>query len=254
MKQIVALKKIAHKEITRILRIWMQTLLPPIISTTLYFLIFGRLLGPRIQDIEGFSYIKFIVPGLIMMSILTSSYMNVSSSFFGAKFQRHLEEILVSPTKTYAIIIGYILGGICRGLSIGILVTTISMLFTSISFYNIWIVMSIAILTSIVFALMGLMNGIFAKKIDDVTIIPTFVITPLTYLGGIFYSVSLLPEIWQRITLINPIFYIINTFRYGFLGISDFPIIYSYIMLLVFIFILYTICSVLIEKGAGMRN
>lgn len=254
MKQFVALKKIAHKETTRILRIWMQTIIPPIISTSLYFLIFGNLLGPRIKNIEGFSYIKFIVPGLIMMSILTNAYNNVSGSFFGAKFQRHLEEILVSPTKPYAIILGYISGGIFRGIGIGTLVTILSMLFTSISFYNIGIVISIAVLTSILFALMGLLNGIFAKKFDDVTIIPTFIITPLTYLGGIFYSISLLPTIWQRITLINPIFYIINAFRYGFLGISDFPIFYSYMMLFVFIIILYSVCYRLIEKGAGMRN
>lgn len=254
MKQFIALQQIAKKEIIRILRIWPQTLVPPIVTTTLYFIVFGNLLGTRISAISGYSYIDFIVPGLIMMSVLTNAYQNVSGSFFSSKFQRHIEEVLVSPTKTPCIIFGYVLGGMFRSFCIGILVTCVALFFTKLQIYNLVAIISIVILTSTVFALMGLLNGIFARKFDDVSIIPTFIITPLTYLGGIFYSISFLPPFWQKVTLLNPIFYIINGFRYGFLGISDVSLVYSYVILSAFAIVLYLICHIHIEKGAGMRN
>lgn len=254
MRQLIALQQVAKKEIIRILRIWTQTLVPPIVTTTLYFIVFGKLLGTRISEINGFSYINFIVPGLIMMSALTNAYQNVAGSFFSAKFQRNLEELLVSPIKTPSIICGYVLGGMFRSIVIAVLVSLVALFFTQLQIYSLLVICTIVVLTSIVFALMGLLNGILAKKFDDVAIVPTFIITPLTYLGGIFYSVRFLPPFWQKITLLNPIFYIINAFRYGFLGISDIPIVYSYIILLIFAVLLYTVCHIFIQKGAGMRS
>lgn len=245
---------LARKEISRYLRIWQQTFFPPIITTTLYFVIFGNLIGGRIGNMDGYAYIDFIVPGLILMSIITNSYANVASSFFGAKFQSFIEEIMVSPTSPRIILLGYITGGVTRGLLIGLLVSLVSLFFTDISIHNKWVVISIALLTSVLFSLAGLLNGLFAKSFDDVSIIPTFVLTPLTYLGGIFYSINLLPDLWQQISLINPILYMINGFRYGFLGISDINLAFSFLIIIIFIFILGCWANYLLTKGYGIRN
>jgi ABC-2 type transport system permease protein len=245
---------LARKEITRYLRIWQQTFFPPIITTSLYFVIFGNLIGNRIGEMDGYAYIDFIVPGLILMSIITNSYANVASSFFGAKFQSFIEEIMVSPTSHNIILLGYVTGGVSRGLLIGILVCLVSQLFTDISIHNGLVVISIALLTSVLFSLAGLLNGLFAKSFDDVSIVPTFVLTPLTYLGGIFYSINLLPEIWQTISLVNPILYMINAFRYGFLGISDINLILSYVIVIGFIIALGSWANYLLKNGYGIRN
>jgi ABC-2 type transport system permease protein len=218
-EQAIALKTIVHKEIRRILRIWIQTLLPSAITTTLYFLIFGKFIGSQVRDIGGFSYMQFIVPGIIMMSVITNSFTNVVSSFFGTKFQKSIEEILVSPTPNYIIIIGYCMGGIARGLFVGFVVLLVSLIFSPLKVHNVFVVIVFMLLTSIVFSLGGLLNSIFAKKFDDVSIFPTFVLTPLTYLGGVFYSIDMLPEFWRKMSLFNPILYMINGFRFGFAAV-----------------------------------
>lgn len=250
----VALSTIVRKEIVRILRIWPQTLLPPVITMSLYFIIFGSLIGSRIGDMGGFDYMQFIVPGIIMMSIIMNSYMNTSSSFFSNKFGKSIEEILVSPTSNWVIIMGFVLGGIFRGLCVGLLVTVVSLFFTKLHIVNILVLISSVILTSILFSLAGMLNGIYARKFDDVTIIPTFVLTPLTYLGGVFYSISLLPTFWHTLSLANPILYMVNLFRYGFLGVSDVSILISYSMIFMFIIVFFFWANYLLKKGYGMRN
>ena len=245
---------LARKEISRYLRIWQQTFFPPIITTSLYFVIFGNLIGKRIGEMDGYAYIDFIVPGLILMSIITNSYANVASSFFVAKFQSFIEEIMVSPTSPRIILLGYVTGGVTRGLLIGVLVSVVSLFFTDISIHNSLVVISIALLTSVLFSLAGLLNGLFAKSFDDVSIVPTFVLTPLTYLGGIFYSINLLPEFWQKVSLINPILYMINGFRYGFLGISDINLTLSFTIIIIFILILGSWANHLLKNGYGIRN
>ncbi len=251
---LISLYTILHKEVTRFLRIWTQTLLPSAITMTLYFIIFGRFIGSRINDIQGFSYINFIAPGLIMMAVITNSYSNVVSSFFGSKFQRNIEEILVSPTPTWVIIVGYAVGGVLRGLIVGLLVTLVSLFFTKLVIYNIILVILFVFLTSLVFSLAGLLNGIFAKSFDDVSIVPTFVLTPLTYLGGIFYSLSVLPPVWQFISQFNPILYMVNGFRYGFLGFSDISVTLGLSFLVGFVVILFWLNWYFIEKGVGLRT
>ncbi|MBS3123365.1 ABC transporter permease [Candidatus Woesearchaeota archaeon] len=254
MTNLISLQTIVRKETTRFFRIWTQTLLPSVVTMALYFVIFGHFIGSRIEKINGFSYIEFIVPGLIMMAVITNSYSNVVSSFFGAKFQRSIEEILVSPTSAWIIIFGYCLGGISRGLVVGILVTIVALFFTKIAVHSFLIIIIFFLLTTVVFSLMGLLNGIFAKKFDDVAIVPTFVLTPLTYLGGVFYSVSLLPGIWKTISLFNPIFYMVNGFRYGFLGYSDTPVYLGFFILLILMFVLFLVNLILIKKGVGLRH
>lgn len=253
-KDLIALKTIAKKEIDRILRIWIQTLVPPTITITLYFLIFGKLIGSQVSDISGYTYIQYIVPGLIMMSIITNSYMNVSSSFFGSKFQKSIEELLISPASNYIIIIGFVIGGMFRSLIVGTLVLCISFLFTEMTIQNIFIILIFAIFTSIIFSLGGLFNGIFAKKFDDVSLIPTFVLTPLTYLGGVFYSIDMLPELFQTISKLNPIIYMINGFRYGFLGISDINIFTAFIMMILFTILLFSLNLHMLKKGINLKN
>jgi len=250
----ITLTTLVRKEISRYLRIWQQTFFPPIITTCLYFVIFGNLIGKRIGKMDGFSYIEFIVPGLILMAIITNSYANVASSFFGAKFQNFIEEIMVSPTSHRTILLGYVTGGVTRGLLVGALVSVVSLFFTTLSIYNGLVLFSVAILTSVLFALAGLLNGLFAKSFDDVSIIPTFVLTPLTYLGGIFYSINLLPEFWQKVSLINPILYMINAFRYGFLGISDISLSLSFAIIALFIVILGGWANYLLKNGYGIRT
>ena len=252
-QQWIALMTIVRKEIVRFTRIWTQTLLPPVITMLLYFVIFGTLIGSRIGEMDGFAYMDFVVPGLIMMSVITNSYGNVVSSFFGIKFQRCIEELLVSPTPNYIILLGYVTGGVVRGLLTGVIVTLVSLLFTDLTIHNLAVTISIIVLSAVVFALAGFLNGVFARNFDDVSIVPTFVLTPLTYLGGIFYSISLLPQFWQDVSKLNPILYMVNAFRYGILGISDINIINAFAGILVFIVILTAICLYLLKSSTRLR-
>jgi len=251
---VVAVKSIWTKEVNRFLRIWVQTLVPPAITMSLYFIIFGNLIGARIGEMNGFSYMAFIVPGLIMMSVITNSYSNVASSFFSAKFQRNIEELLVAPVPNYLIIWGYVGGGVARGLMVGFIVTLVSLFFVDLHIHNVLVLIASVLCTSILFSIGGLLNAIFAKTFDDISIIPTFVLTPLTYLGGVFYSISLLPDFWQGVSHFNPVFYMINAFRYGFLGVSDVPIIWSFTVIFTFIIVGYALAAVLLKKGAGIRS
>lgn len=253
-EQWIGFLTISRKEVTRVLRIWPQTLVPPVITLTLYFVIFGALIGSRIGEMGGFDYMAFIVPGLIMMAVITNSYQNTSSSFFGSKFQHNIEEMLVSPLSNITIILGFLMGGLARSLIVGVLVTLVSMFFSDLSFHNIFIVVSVIILTSLLFSLAGLINGIFAKNFDDVMIFSVFVLTPLTYLGGVFYSIDLLPGIWQSISLANPILYMVSAFRYGFLGTSEIPLWISFSMIIGFIVLFFLMAMYFISKGKRMRN
>ena len=250
----VGYKTIVRKEVTRILRIWGQTIVPPAITMTLYFIIFGELIGRRIGDMGGFTYMQYIVPGLVIMSVITNSYGNMVSSFFGAKFGKHIEEMLVSPMSNATIILGHIAGGVMRGLMVGALVTMIALGFTNLSIEHPLVTFSMVILSSMVFALLGFVNAIFAKKFDDISIIPTFVLTPLTYLGGVFYSISLLPEFWQGVSQGNPILYMVNAFRYGILGVSDISIGYAYLIVGFFVAGLFTLNLTLLNRGVGIRE
>jgi len=252
--QLVSLFTLIRKECSRVMRIWVQTIVPPIITMSLYFVIFGNLIGRRIGEMDGFDYMQYIAPGLIMMSVITNSYGNVVSSFFGAKFQKHLEEMLVAPMPTYAIVLGHVAGGVLRGLVVGFVVTVIALFFTRLQVANVLITLTVVILTSVVFSLGGLINAIFARKFDDISIIPSFVLAPLTYLGGVFYSISLLPPIAQKFSLVNPILYMVNAFRYGMLGVSDIDIGRAYLIIIVFAVGLFSLCMLLINKGVGIRE
>ena len=254
MNNSIALKSILTKEIQRFMRIWVQTLVPPAITISLYFVIFGSLIGSRIGEMGGFDYMSFIVPGLIMMSVITNSYSNVASSFFSAKWQRNVEEMLVAPVPNWVIVAGYVGGGMCRGMLVGLIVTLVSLLFVDIQLHNIWVIIATVVLTSATFALGGLINAIFAGSFDDISIIPTFILTPLTYLGGVFYSISLLPDFWQGVSQANPIVYMVNAFRYGFLGISDVSLVTAFAVIIFFIVTLFTIAMTLISKGIGLRS
>ncbi|MCC4855667.1 MULTISPECIES: ABC transporter permease [Vibrio] len=242
------------KEVNRFTRIWVQTLVPPAITMTLYFIIFGNLIGARIGEMNGFSYMEYIVPGLIMMSVITNSYSNVASSFFSAKFQKNIEELLVAPVPNYVIIAGFVMGGVVRGLLVGTIVTFVSLFFVDLQVDHWGVIIATVFLTSVVFALGGLINAVFARTFDDISIIPTFILTPLTYLGGVFYSISLLPEFWQGVSKLNPIVYMVNAFRYGFLGVSDVGIVTSFTVLGVFIVALYGVAHYLVTKGIGLRS
>ncbi len=250
----IAFLTILRKEVVRILRIWPQTLLPATITMSLYFLVFGNLLGPRIKSIQNIPYINFIIPGIIMMSIITNSYNNVVSSFFSAKFQRHVEEMLVAPINHFIIIMGFVLGGVFRGILIGCIITCVSLLFAKIHLYNIYIVILTGALTSLLFSLAGFLNGLFAKKFDDINIFTTFFLSPLTYLGGVFYSIKLLPEFWYKISLFNPILYMISAFRYGFLGTSDVPLSIALIMMTMCIIVLGLTCIILMRAGYALKS
>lgn len=253
-QSLVALQTIAYKEVHRFLRIWAQTLLPPAITMSLYFVIFGNLIGPRIGPMEGYTYMDFIVPGVIMIAVITNSYGNVVSSFFGAKFQRHIEELMVSPTPSIVILAGYVSGGVGRGLLTGLIVTIVAAFFTDLQIYSVGIIISVVFLTSVLFSLAGFVNAIFARKFDDIAIIPTFVLTPLTYLGGVFYSISLLPDFWRGVSMANPVLYMVNAFRYGFLGTSDIDIWIAYGLIGLFIVLLGTVSLVLLHRGVGLRS
>ncbi|MGM3191878.1 ABC transporter permease [Dickeya dadantii] len=250
----VALQSIWSKEINRFARIWIQTLLPPVITMSLYFVIFGNLVGSRIGEMNGFSYMQFIVPGLIMMSVITNAYANVASSFFSAKFQRNIEELLVAPVPTHIIIAGYVGGGMARGICVGVLVTAVSLFFVPLHVHAWWMVVVTLLLTAMLFSLAGLINAVFAKTFDDISLIPTFVLTPLTYLGGVFYSLSLLSPFWQAVSKLNPVVYMISGFRFGFLGIHDVPLALTLAVLLAFIVVFYGLSWWLIERGRGLRS
>ena len=254
IEQLIALHTIVVKEIRRFMRIWIQTILPPAITMSLYFIIMGKFIGSQIDDIQGYSYIEFIAPGLIMMSIITNSYANSVSSFYSSKFQRHIEEMLVSPMPNYIIIIGFMLGGVARGIIVGIAVTIVALFFTQLQIHNVGLVFITVLLTSALFSLAGIINGIFANSFDDISIIPTFVLTPLTYLGGIFFSISMLPKFWQTVSLANPILYMVNSFRLSILGITDISLQSAMTVMISFFIVLFFVCLYLLNKGIGIRT
>lgn len=250
----IGFRTIVIREFSRIVRIWGQTLVPPVITATLYFIIFGSLIGRRIGDMGGISYIQYIAPGLIMMSVITNSYGNVVSSFFGAKFGRHIEELLVSPLPNWLIVLGYVAGGVLRGLLVGLVVTVIAMFFTHLHIEHPLIVIAAVLLTALVFALGGFVNAVFAKNFDQISFVPTFILTPLTYLGGVFYSITMLPGWAQKLSMVNPILYMVNAFRYGFLGRSDVNLTGSFIVMTLAVVVLFVVCVRLLGKGKGIRE
>lgn len=250
----VAFQTLLIREVRRFFRIWPQTILPPAITMTLYFIIFGNLIGSRIGQMGGFTYMQYIVPGIIMMAVINNAYSNVASSFFSAKFQNHIEELLVAPVPNYLILAGYVAGGTARGLCVGVIVTIVSLFFTHLSVHHIWLTILMVILSAVLFALGGFINAVYARSFDEISIIPTFILTPLTYLGGVFYSISLLPDFWQHVSMLNPILYMVNAFRFGMLGVSDIPIVAAFAIILLFIAALTTFALYLLNKGTGLRN
>jgi ABC-2 type transport system permease protein len=250
----IGYQTILIKEITRILRIWAQTLIPPMITMSLYFVIFGAIIGRRVGEMGGMPYIDFIVPGLIMLSVITNAYGNITSSFFGAKFGKHVEELLVSPLPPSIILAGYVSGAVFRALAVGILVWIVAAFFSGVHMHNLWITLSMLLLTAVTFALAGFINAVYAQKFDDISIIPTFVLQPMTYLGGVFFSVSLLPGIWGQLALANPILYMVNAFRYGMLGVSDVSLWLAYVIVIGFGAVLLIISLTLLRRGVGLRT
>ncbi len=249
-----AFSTIVRKEVRRFTRIWMQTLLPSAITMTLYFVIFGRLIGSRIGDMGGFSYIQFVVPGLIMMAVVTNAYANVVSSFYGAKFQRFIEELLVSPVSNHTILIGYLTGGVLRGLCVGVIVTLLSLFFTDLQIHHLGVTIGIVLLTTLFFSLAGFINAVFANSFDDISIVPTFVLTPLTYLGGVFYSIDMLSPFWAGVSQLNPMLYIVNVFRYGLLGHSDVDLGVAFGMIALFTVVAYIYSMHLLRTGKRLRQ
>ncbi len=252
--QLVALHTILAKEIRRFARIWMQTILPSAITVALYFLIMGKFIGSRIGNVDGYTYIEFIAPGLIMMGIISNSYANSVSSFYSSKFQRHIEEMLVSPMPNYIIVLGFVLGGMARGLIVGVAVTLTALFFTRLEIQSVTLVVVTSILTAALFSTAGLINGIFAKSFDDTSIVPTFVLTPLTYLGGIFFSISMLPDFWYKASQLNPILYMVNSFRMGILGVSDVDLTIAMSVIIGLLAALFMTSLYLLNKGIGIRN
>ena len=252
--QFIAFQTILIREILRFMRIWIQTVLPPVVTTALYFIIFGSLIGSQIGDMQGYRYMDYIVPGLIMMAVITNSYANVVSSFFGAKFQHNIEEMLIAPVPNPLILAGFVAGGVARGLTVGAAVTLTAAFFSPLAVHDLGITLSMVFLTAVLFSTAGLINGIYAKSFDDISIIPTFVLTPLTYLGGIFYSIDMLPEFWQKVSLANPILYMINAFRYGMLGVSDIDLRASFAIVLAFVVGLFLYALRLLNKGVGIKT
>ncbi len=250
----VGFATIVIREFSRIMRIWGQTLVPPVITATLYFIIFGNLIGSRIGEMGGFTYLQYIAPGLIMMSVITNSYGNVVSSFFGAKFGRHIEELLVSPLPNWLIVLGYVAGGMLRGLLVGLIVTIIALFFTRLHVEHWFVVVAAVLLTSVVFSLGGFVNAVFAKNFDQITFVPTFILTPMTYLGGVFYSINMLPDWAQTVSKANPILYMVNAFRYGFLGHSDVDLGFSFAIMILSVVVLFAACVMLMNRGTGIRE
>ena len=253
-EQYVAFVTILSKEVRRFMRIWTQTLLPSAITMSLYFVIFGALIGKRIGSMGGFSYMEFVVPGLIMMAIVTNSYSNVVSSFFGSKFNHSVEELLVSPTPNYVILMGYVLGGVTRGVLVAIIVTGVSMFFTELHIHSYFVVIVIVLMTSTLFALAGFINAVYANSFDDISIVPTFILTPLIYLGGVFYSMDLLPEFWANVSKLNPLVYVVNAFRYGVLGVSDVSLPFAFGMITLFTIVAFTFSMHLLNSGTRLRQ
>lgn len=253
-EQFVAFMTILLKEIRRYTRIWTQTLLPSAITMSLYFVIFGSLIGSRIGEMGGFSYMQFVVPGLIMMAIVTNSYSNVVSSFFGAKFNNSVEELLVSPTPNYIILTGYVLGGVSRGILVAIIVTIVSGFFTDFHIHSYPVVLAIVFMTATLFALAGFINAVYANSFDDISIVPTFVLTPLIYLGGVFYSMDLLPEFWANVSKLNPLVYVVNAFRYGMLGVSDVSLPFAFGMITLFTVAAFGFSMHLLNSGKRLRQ
>ena len=251
---LISFNTIVIKEVSRFTRIWIQTIVPPAVSMALYFIVFGHLIGPRIGAMQGVGYIDFISPGIIMMAVINNSYANVVSSFFSAKFQRHVEEILVAPVSSFTILAGFVAGGAARGLAVGLVVTVIALCFTDLHISSYLIVIAVVFLAAVLFSIAGLLNAIFAKKFDDISIVPTFVLTPLIYLGGVFYSIELLPGFWQKISLFNPILYMVNAFRYGMLGISDINIYTAFAIICAFILVLAGYALYLLHEGIGIKS
>jgi ABC-2 type transport system permease protein len=252
-QQMVALKTIVIKEYLRFIRIWIQTILPPAITIALYFIIFGEIIGSQIGDIDGYKYMDYIVPGLILMAVITNAYANVVSSFFSAKFHHSVEEMLVSPLPNYIILLGFVSGGLARGIIVGIVATVVSLFFSDLHIHSYTVTFAVFILTSILFALAGFINAAYARSFDDITIIPTFILTPLIYLGGVFYSIKMLPEIWQTISLVNPILYMVNPFHYGILGVSDIEVSTAFIIIIAFIVVLFYFALRLLRIGVGLK-
>ncbi len=250
----IAYRTIVVKEVLRFMRIWIQTVLPPAVTTALYFVIFGKLIGEQIGEMDGYRYIDFIVPGLILMSVISNSYANVVSSFYSSKFQRHIEELLISPVPNAVILAGYVTGGVARGIVVGITVTLVSMFFSDWQIYSYGITLLVFVLTSMLFAMGGFINAIYANSFDDISIVPTFVLTPLTYLGGVFYSISMLPEFWQKMSLFNPVFYMINAFRYGLIGTSDISMPLAFGIIVGFIILLAAFSLSLLRRGVGIKS
>lgn len=252
--RMVALYTILRKEIRRFLRIWPQTILPPAITMSLYLIIFGNLIGSRVGEMGGYPYMDYIAPGVIMMAVIMNSYSNVVSSFFGARHQRFVEEMLISPTPHAVILLGYIGGGMSRGLAVGVVVTVVAMLLADLKVHDLPVTVIVVLLTSVLFSLTGFVNAIFAKNFDDIAIVPTFVLTPLIYLGGVFYSIALLPEPWQTLSRFNPILYMVNGFRYGILGVSDIPVFAALAVIAVFVAALFLFALTLLNRGVGIRT
>jgi ABC-2 type transport system permease protein len=250
----IGFKTIIIREYGRIMRIWGQTLVPSAVTATLYFVIFGSLIGRRVGQMDGFDYMQYIAPGLIMLSVITNSYANVVSSFFGAKFGKHVEELLVSPLPNWIIVSGYVAGGLLRGLLVGAVVTTVSLFFSHLPVHHVFLIVAAVLLTAIVFSLGGFINAVFARNFDQVNWIPTFILTPLTYFGGVFYSVSLLPEWAQRLSLANPILHMVNAFRYGFLGVSDVDVGIAFAIMILAAVVLFAYAIFLMNRGTGMRD
>ena len=251
---LVALQTITFKEVKRFTRIWVQTLLPSIITTSLYFLIFGTLIGSRIGQMKGYDYMEFIVPGLILMAVISNAYSDVVSSFYGSKFQHNIEEMLVAPMPGWVILAGYISGGVMRGLIVGVLVTIVSLFFTDLRIAHPVMMVVVFLLTGVLFSCAGFINAVYAKSFDDISIVPTFVLTPLIYLGGVFYSIDMLPVFWQTVSLLNPVLYMIDVFRYSILGTSDIPLLYGFSVIALFITALLVISLRLLSKGIGIRD
>ena len=250
----VAFKTILTKEILRFVRIWVQTVLPPAITMALYFVIFGKLIGSQIGDMEGYRYIDFIVPGLILMSVISNSYANVVSSFYSSKFQHNIEELLIAPLPNFIILAGYVAGGVARGVVVGVTVTLVSLLFSDLEVHSYAVTFAVFVLTSVLFATAGFINAVYANSFDDISIVPTFVLTPLTYLGGVFYSISMLPPFWQTVSLANPVLYMVNAFRYGLLGFSDIALWQAFLIIIGFIVALGAFAMWLLSRGVGIKT
>ena len=246
-------RTIVIKEVRRFLRIWVQTVLPPVVTTVLYYVIFGGLIGSRIGEMDGYAYIDFIVPGLILMTVITNSYANVVSSFYSSKFQGFVEELLIAPVPHWIILAGYVTGGIVRGLTVGLAVTLVSLFFTDLAVHHLGVTLLVVVLTGVLFATAGFINAIYANSFDDISVVPTFVLTPLTYLGGVFYSIGTLPEFWQGISLANPVLYMINAFRYGLLGTTDVNPAVAFAVIAAFIAGLIAFSLWLLHRGVGLK-